>query len=414
MKLKHWMLWAALVLVAAFTFSACGGGAQAPASGNGASTGTGAAGEADKSGWVKLNLSFATYLPMTDSAELMFKYIVDGLEKYVGEEYVTINYYPNSTLLGQEAMLDGLRSGTADIGFVDIPFFQQDFPVCNLWVQPGMGVTSTAGGTAAFTEWAQTNQNKYEEFDSLVFLSGQNNGPCTWLTKFKINAINDLSGKQLRSTPTLSRTLQAFGVNPVNLPIGEMYEALRTGLVEGEYASFGGMVAMGYGDFAKNALAMSVNSEVYGFFMNRNVFNTMPPSQQEAFMAGWNEGFWEGMLPNWEQMQILSVQLILDGAKNVDGWQIAAPGSEFDKQFRDISAPVLEAYMRELDGMGYDAEAIKAEIQAEQEKWTDGWWGFDREFEPYVAMAEGTYDEWVNHYSIPQPIPEHNEFKLSN
>lgn len=416
---KKLILVLAMLVVFALSFAACGGsdgsgtGGTSAGSSDSSDTGGGGAssgsadigGEIDKSDWVKLDLSFATYLPQTDAANMDNEFMISSLKEALGDEWVELTWYPSSSLLGQTETLEGIIAGTADIGFLDMTSYPEDFPATNLWGQPGLKVGSSPGGSAALTEWVFKNIDVLDEWDDVIFLSGQSNGPCTLLTTFPVASVNDLKGNSLRCAAILSATLQSWGANPINLPTGEAYEAMRTGMIEGQYASFGGMVSLGLGEFAKNATSISNNTQTYAMIMNKDVFNSMPESQQEAFLAGWDEFFWNKTLDHFEEKQILIVPSIIENA-GVVTWNWA-DGTALEKEFTDASAPLLEDYMKKLDGKGFDSQALLDDVNGGIAKWVDGWWDKDREMEVYVACSEGRYEEWLADYSIPPNKPDH-------
>lgn len=432
MKLKKKMVLAvAVVLVFTMSLAACGGsGSNSGSGGDAPSTAAESGGSGggdkptstdvlygentfeyvddqyDKTDWIKLDLAYADFLPSTEVGNALNGYILHGLQSELGDDYINMRFYSNSTLLNQENMVDGLRAGTADIGMVCISFFPNEFPVSNMWIQPGMGVQSSSGGSGAFASWLIDNQDKYPEYDDFVALHGSNNGPVSFETTFKIESLSDLKGKQITTAPILSSVIQALAANPINLPTSEAYEAFRSGLVEGAYESLGGTMVMGYTDYASNALVVALNSEVYAYCMNKSSFEKMPPSQQEAFLAGWHKGWWEGQLPHYEELMILSAPPIVENAPKLKSLTIAEPGSPIDVEIREKTASALEAYKETLNGLGFDADSIQTEILGYEEDWNE-WWGFDREMEFYRANLDGTYEEWRANYHIPDNMPEH-------
>jgi TRAP-type C4-dicarboxylate transport system substrate-binding protein len=411
-----------LAVVMLFAFAACGenGGNSGSSSDTGIVTDDGSSGsntvgggsadtkgEVDKSDWIKLDLSVATYLPPSEAATLMETYFREGLQNHMGAEWVDITWYPSGTLLTQESILDGLKVGTADIAFVDLASFPEDFPVCNLWGQPGVPVYSSVGGIGAFSEWCQTNQDNFDEFNDIVFLSGQNNGVCTFLMAKEVKTPADLVGKTIRCAPVFADTLKELGINPITMPIGEVYEGLRSGLIDGAYASIGGQVGWDFSAVAPYALIVPMNNQSYMWGMNRDLFESMPLSEQKAFMDGWNEAFWDHMLPGWEEMQILSTPAVQDGTEKLKTLVAYEPGSADANAFVDPVIKLRDDYMKKLDDMGYDSAAILKDIEAECDKWVENWWTFDRENEPYFVWWQKTYDEWLANYAIPEPMPEH-------
>jgi TRAP-type C4-dicarboxylate transport system substrate-binding protein len=407
-----------LAVIMAVTLAACGsnGGTSPdssetpPADSGSASAGSGSApaasDEVDKSDWVKLDLNASSYLPPNDTIQWLQGNYTEGLENALGD-YVEITWHNSGTLVPAEGTVDALRAGMCDIGFVDLPLFSDQFPVSNAWCLPGLGSGSSPGGSAAFTEWAQTNQWDLPEYDDFIFLSGQSNGPMVFLTTYPVNSPADIKGKQLRSTATIANTLKAFGATPVVMPAGETYEALRNGMVQGEYASFGGMMLFGNGDFCTHSLSLDINSEVYAYLLSKDLFEQMPPSQQEAFLAGWYDGYYNSIIPEWEKYMVAEALPITDGAKNVT-WTFEPLGTEISNEFAKLGEPVLRDYIANLEKDGVDGDKLVADIKASQKKWIDDWWTYEREYELYRACAGGTFEEFMANYTTPPNMPTPN------
>jgi TRAP-type C4-dicarboxylate transport system substrate-binding protein len=326
--------------------------------------------------------------------------------KYLGEEYWELTWMASGTLLDQGTMLEGIKTGTADMGYIDIANFPEDFPVSNLWVQPGIGGISASGGTAAFTDWVLKNQDKYEEFDDIVFLWGQSNGACSFLTADPVTGIASLKGKNIGTAPIMSKTLQQLGANPINVPNSEVYEALRNGMLDGMYQSIGGMVKFGYTDSVVNAFAVPMNAQVYCVAMNRSTFESMPLSQRQAFMDAWNEIFWDKLLPNWFENMILEIPRDYSESAVKVKWTVVEPGSDLEKEFVGAVSPLLDEYTAKLDGLGYDSTAIVKEIQDEMKYWSDNFYSTQDEIDPFLMAVDGTFEDWYKTYE-PKPIPEH-------
>jgi len=191
---------------------------------------------------------------------------------------------------------------------------------------------------------------------------------------------------------------------------GEVYNALTSGLISGVYASFGSLARLSIvqDGVTPYATMIPLGATPYAFVMNKDTFNRMPPSQQEAFMAAWDEAFWDGLLPNWEANQPLKEEIIMTSSAAVEEWRLIVPGTEEYNEFLDPCAMLLDEYAKELDASGFDSAAEIDQINGLLEKWCANWFDFERHAEPYIAASEGTLDTWLASYSLPGPLPDHS------
>lgn len=163
------------------------------------------------------------------------------------------------TILGPEVialpqMKDALQTGLANVGNSLPLYFAADFPV-----------TGTAGDLAllgrsphamgwAMTEFGVTCAPCQEEFKSFgaVFTGSGSSNVYVLLTTKPVRTLDDLQGMRLRSGGApYSRWAENFGATPVNLPVGDTFEAMSQGTIDGTMASVVDMLSYRLVDVAK-------------------------------------------------------------------------------------------------------------------------------------------------------------------
>jgi len=244
--------------------------------------------------WVKLELSYATYLPEMNPNMQMYKHWITTLEKYM-PGLITINFFPSGTLLSQSDTYEGVLAGTADIAVLDIGSVANLFPLSKIWSYPTIKVANATAASAAFTEWVW--RYKPAEYDDVVFLFGQALGPLDFVTNFEVKDPSDLAGKQIRATMLGADIVSAYGAIPVTLETSELYEAARSGLIDGAYYGVTTAMLQGMTEFCNYCIKLDMGTPTYAYIMNKETFNRMPKSQQEAFKKAFAEAFFEYMLP---------------------------------------------------------------------------------------------------------------------
>ncbi len=105
-------------------------------------------------------------------------------------------------------------------------------------------------------------------------------------TEEKINDLSDFKGKRLRGTPTYAPMMGALGAEMVSLPVGEVFEALDKGVVDGFGWTAVGMTDMGLEEKVKYKLAPE--SEYYRMdvvnIMNLDKWNSLPDDLKEIMI----------------------------------------------------------------------------------------------------------------------------------
>jgi TRAP-type transport system periplasmic protein len=164
-----------------------------------------------------------------------------------------------STLLGPEVvalpqMKDALQTGLIDIGNY-LP----------LYFAAGMEQTNTAGDfaligrnpyvmTLAMTDFVVNCAPCQHEFtdQGLVFLGSGSSDTYVLLTTKPVRSVADLAGLRLRSGGApYSRWAEHFGAVPVNMGVGDTFEGMSQGTIDGTMASVVDLLSFRLIDVAK-------------------------------------------------------------------------------------------------------------------------------------------------------------------
>ncbi len=163
------------------------------------------------------------------------------------------------TIMGPEVvslpqMKDALQTNLADVGNSLPLYFAADFP------QTGVaGDLALLGRSPHAMGWAMTEfgvtcapcQEEYKNFGA-VFLGSGSSNVYVLLTTKPVRTLDDLKGLRLRSGGApYSRWAEHFGAVPVNMPVGQTFEAMNQGTIDGSMASIVDMLSYRLVDVAK-------------------------------------------------------------------------------------------------------------------------------------------------------------------
>lgn len=174
----------------------------------------------------------------------------------------------DAKLLGSEivvlpGMRDGIKSGLVDIGLFLPAYFPADLPEINLVGDMAfLGYNAQAMG-AAMTEYVVTCEPCQAELKKLgiVYASSHSTNTYNILSKMPITSAKDLEGKRLRvGGAQFSRWVEALGGTPVNTPVGETFEALSQGIIEGTVASPADIISFRLDDAITNITQINLGT----------------------------------------------------------------------------------------------------------------------------------------------------------
>ena len=177
-------------------------------------------------------LSFAHFVPpqhtLTGS---VIEPLQEGLANEVGDD-LTIRVYPGGEL-GKGPLEQYVRvlQGVADIVWGLPGYTSSQFPKTMIAEMPGVIELGEPGYPAI---WRSMDMIK-DEFPGTKPLALWTSEPNIFIMKDKdIRTPDDLKGLKIRAAgSTTAAVLEALGATPVQMPAGELYNALQTGLIDG-------------------------------------------------------------------------------------------------------------------------------------------------------------------------------------
>jgi TRAP-type C4-dicarboxylate transport system substrate-binding protein len=378
------ILGVALILAMLAMLAACGnsGNSQGGSTGSGtdgtdaASTITGSGTDgADTSDWIDLELSYATYLPENNPNSSQILALQDELD-IVMPGKVNITIYASNSLLAQNDIYDGILSGTADIGLVDMGSVPERFPLTQIWIYPGLQFNTSEVASRAYMEWINTE--KPAEYDDVVVIGVTGSGPLALLTQKPVHSIEDVQGLQIRCSSVAARTVEAWGAVPVSIPLSEVYEGLRSGLLDGSYNYAADFAKNKFYEVGKYQMICSLSQNCYMIAMNKERFASMPKSQQEAFTLAAQAAF-DNVISMFQTWTTTAGGETWPGMDDEDPDLIASynkletyfldPGTAEYEGFFNAGEGLQEAYVKGLDEKGLPGSETLEKILALEKKW---------------------------------------------
>jgi tripartite ATP-independent transporter DctP family solute receptor len=153
-------------------------------------------------------------------------------------------------------------------------------------------------------------------------------------------SLADFQGAKIRSveSPILVAGLRALGADPTPLPIGEVYNALRSGTVNGMEANLGLVQTFKFYEVAK---FITANVNLWPFptalVMNKAAFDDLTPEQQEIIRTAADKV--PGFSIDFFEAPSTLVQTLCD-----EGVKFAVATPEQQAELAEATAPVLEEF----------------------------------------------------------------------
>jgi TRAP-type transport system periplasmic protein len=295
-----------------------------------------------------VELSYSIFFPATHKHTVLAGEWVNEIYKRTSGR-VKITLFPGGTLTPAPTCYDGVVKGISDIGMSVLAYTKGKFPLTEVIDLP-LGYTDGMAATHLTNRYFA--KFKPKEFDEVKILYLHAHGPGILHTKKAVSKLEELKGLRVRCTGTVTEIVKALGGVPVSMPMGETYDALNRGMVEGSMAPMESMEGWKWGEVVKFTTESFGSAYSTAFFvaMNKEKWNALPADIQktiETINAEWAEK--TGKL--WDEVdksgKAFSLKL---------GNKIIPLAKEENQKWATAVKPVLEEYLKRMKEKGLPGE----------------------------------------------------------
>jgi TRAP-type C4-dicarboxylate transport system substrate-binding protein len=295
-----------------------------------------------------MELSYSIFFPATHKHTVLAGEWVNEIYKRTSGR-VKITLFPGGTLTPAPTCYDGVVKGISDIGMSVLAYTKGKFPLTEVIDLP-LGYTDGMAATHLINRYFA--KFKPKEFDEVKILYLHAHGPGILHTKKAVNKLEELKGLRVRCTGTVTEIVKALGGVPVSMPMGETYDALNRGMVEGSMAPMESMEGWKWGEVVKFTTESLGSAYSTAFFvaMNKEKWNALPADVQktiETINAEWAEK--TGKL--WDEVdksgKAFSLKL---------GNKIIPLSPQENQRWAAAARPVLDDYVKRMKEKGLPGE----------------------------------------------------------
>lgn len=303
----------------------------------------------------EVNLTFAIYTIDSDPMTQKMCQFLDMVKEYT-EGTVDYTLYASETLCDGKEEVEAVRNGLCDITFFPISYGSGLMPLGFLVDYPGIEYASQKS-------LAYTIREYFEEVDppeiqdlKLLFAYGQTGG--VFATNVPIRTFDDFKGIQIRCSGSMIPVMEAYGILPTTMVVGEAYEAIRTGIVNGYYGMATAVHGYKMQEVTDYILYDPLFHGSFQMLMNLDVWNSLSPDQQAAIEAAVDDAFDEfiSLGLDEETAEVMA-------AFEEEGLEINQFSDEDMDKMIAASEPILEEYAASVDG-GEEALQTLRELAA--------------------------------------------------
>ncbi|MFO6466140.1 TRAP transporter substrate-binding protein [Jannaschia sp. KMU-145] len=287
----------------------------------------------------------------------------DAIEEQ-SEGRIEVQLYPFMQLGGAAPnMYDLIADGAVDGGWV-IPGYQAGrFPEAEALELPFM--TPKSAEAASVAAWDFTQVHLMDDFADIHVIAAHMHGPGLVHKKGAApETVADFEGLNLRG-PSRPATLllDAMGANPIGMPVPAFPEALSKGVLDGGVITWEQAPSLKLDELTDSHTDVAGDRSLYNLYflwaMNRDVYEGLPDDLRAVIDAnsGAMASAWAGRAHDTGDVE---GRAVIEASGN----QIAEMSPEVTTEIEALGAGVIDAWIAEMDGKGFDGAALVEDARA--------------------------------------------------
>jgi len=205
---------------------------------------------------------------------------------------IRIKPYWSGTLISSEENMTEIRHGVVDIGMIT-PMYARSAHLQRVQTSFYGDVESIADQIDLYKCLADRFPQLNSEMPGLHVLAVQGgNLPGLLTSRRAVHSLADLKGLRLRTQHDMANIVRAYGGDPVDMPMADVYSAMARGGIDGVIAPADAMVSMHLAEVGRDYTALRVPRGAYpARAMSDARWQALPPAARAVLAEG--QTVWE-------------------------------------------------------------------------------------------------------------------------
>jgi len=228
-----------------------------------------------------IELTYAQFQPAQHFNNKLSESYAKEIEKRTNGK-VKITVYSGGTLVAADKTYSGIVTGIADMGMSCMAYTRGKFPLSEV-IDLRLGYKTGVAATKLINLFYEKFKPKeYSETEVMYFMA---HSPGIVHSKKPINKLEDIKGQKIRCTGLAAKVAGKLGAVPVAMPMGETYDAISRGVVDGSMGPQESTQGWRWGEVVAASTQSFGAGYSTGFFvvMNKQKWNSLPPDIQKIF-----------------------------------------------------------------------------------------------------------------------------------
>jgi TRAP-type transport system periplasmic protein len=297
-----------------------------------------------------ITLRYSTMFPVNHKHAVLSDQWCKEVEKRTNGK-VKVQHFPGGTLTSPPTTYESITKGVVDIGLCVLGYTMGKFPLSDVVAYP-LGIPSGYAATKLVNEYYA--KFKPVEFNEVKVLYLQANGPGIIHTKKPVAKLEDMKGLKIRTFGPTTAFISNLGSAPVAMPMGESYDAISRGVVDGIYAPYEALYGYKIGEVVKYSIENwgSSYSGVQMVAMNKEKWGSLSPDVQKTIEAI-NQEWIEKQGRMWDDIDKEGKEFALK-----KGNKIVMLSPEEDSRWAAKAQPMIDDYVKQMKAKNLNGEEV--------------------------------------------------------
>ena len=297
-------------------------------------------------------LTFASIFPSGSPYDTKILTYIDEQLKEKSGGRLSLEVYAGESLVSAANCMDAVASGMADVGIMYMAAAPGRYPVSQIFELPYY-YASAAAPTYAYNEFYKEYPEAFEEFSSVKILALYCSGPAALISQEKIPNVASYSGYQISSQSTTAPAVTLLGGTPISNVLPEVYECLRTGVVDGYIGAYESVYAWSFYEVVEYCTAFPMLNGTHAMFMNPDTFDGLPTDLQLVLEEVIKDTLDTQLAAFFDDEGVYGLTYCKE--QGLEFYDLD-PGT-LDEML-DKTSPLIDDYADELNALGYDGAAM--------------------------------------------------------
>ena len=295
-------------------------------------------------------LNYSVFFPAPHKNAVLAGEWAKEIEKRTdGRVKITVFY--GGTLTPADKCYDGVVKGISDIGFSVLAYTRGKFPLTEVADLP-LGMKSGLVASKVINDFYK--KFKPRELDEVQVMYLHGHGPGILHSKKEVTKLEDVKGMKIRCTGMAAKIVAALGATPVAMPMGETYDALSRGVVDGSMAPYEALQGWKWGEVVKYTVEDWGASYSSGMFvvMNKDKWNSLPPDVQKIIEQV-NEEYIEKQGKTWDEIEKAGRDFTISRGNKIISFL-----QDEDWRWQKAVKPLLDEYVKNMENKGLPGDVV--------------------------------------------------------